>query len=120
MANLKKKVLSVVVSLLMFGAATGTTCVVSQPITASARTIWKGYNSPTLITTKSGLYLRKGGGTKYDLVIEDAIPCGTWVTTKKISDNGWAYVKYKIGKEKYYGWIFYNNGKYAEIYTDFD
>lgn len=120
MANFKRRVLSAAVSLLMFGTAAGTAagtaCVVSQPITASAYSSWGGYNSPTYIKAKSGLNMRTGAGTNYKKIT--AIPYGTWVTTTRLSDNGWAYVTYKTKKKTYYGWIFLNNAQYAEVYLD--
>ncbi len=120
MVNFKKKIVSLAVAALMIGTAagTGTAFVVSEPITASAYTVWDGYNSPTYIKAKSGLNMRKGAGTNYAKII--AIPYGTWVTTTKLSDNGWAYVTYKTKNKTYKGWIFLNNGQYAEVYLDFD
>lgn len=113
MLKSKNKMMSLAISALMLGATAGAVNSMSEPVSVSAAvTTWGGYYTPTYIKCKSGLNVRTGPGTNYKKIT--AIPWGTWVTTTRLSSNGWAKVSYN-GKT---GWIYLNNGIYAELYLD--
>ena len=88
-------------------SATSSTTTASSEVTASAKaqSYLKSLAGTYTVTASSGLNVRDGAGTHYDVLV--AIPCGTAVTCygyyTTYSGTKWLYVQFTYGGVKYTG-----------------